>query len=307
MEKEEKKKKKYRRRINRNRRISEPEHIEPSQEEYDHLRDELTFFYQNMPGFKGDPLEKAVDVLEKCKKGWRNCPIKYVDRVRSKSKWNHGGGQNLLQYGFTKRREGSREKALEQIVGRKPTADEIALEHVGRDQILKTLKQDDRNFWLEREIRYREEFDFNNSSDYALLMEVLSDEVEHKRIIQLRLKTTDPKLLADLSRAATECFNRLERALKALGVTRDQRKGELDDSGEDVASLAAKLDEKERKARAFKEYDAQEREEYLRRKSMMPNTFMVEGLPRPVHNRIPDMKEILRLEREAGRDSNGGN
>jgi hypothetical protein len=177
--------------------------------------------------------------------------------------------------------------------------DDVVLSQLGRDQILKKLKSPDRRFWMARERYYRQEFDFNESSDFALLMELLSDELEHKRIIDMRLACDDPDSMAALSRSATECFNRMEKALKALGITREQRKDELDTGDGDIASLSMSLDQKKKQLAIIKTLDMEERNDYSAKKYAQGDTFPVEGLPRPLHNRVPEMKEILRIEKEA--------
>jgi len=218
----------------------------------------------------------------------------------------HPGGANLVTWGEYKKKQAAKEAALEMSIDEiaentQNTENEI-LSQIGRDQILKKLKSPDRKFWLAREKFYRNEFDFNDSSDFALLMELLSDELEHKRIVEMRLTTDEPDDLVALSRSATECFNRLEKAQRSLGITREQRKDELDDGEGDIAALSVNLDKKLKTIEAIKKADLIERDEYLAKKHARGDTFIIKGLPRPVHNRIPDMESIRKIEKEAGID-----
>jgi hypothetical protein len=177
---------------------------------------------------------------------------------------------------------------------------------------LRSLRAPDKRFWKQREDYYRREFDFNSSSDFSLLIEVISNEIKIHKIHEMEFaeleKTIDPeddesgpdpqKLLA-LSKMTAEAHKQLQDSLKALGVTRDQRKEELESGEGDIASLSLSLDKKERAREALAAAYAEEEQAGLRRKYLRGDVYEV-GLERAIHNRTPEGDEAAEIIKESG-------
>lgn len=283
-----------------------PEELFPSDEEIAIHRDKLIEYYSNMPGFKKDPIEKANSIIEICKKGWTQCPKTFEARVKVKSRMRDGK-KGLVSRGIKTRAKSAVNLALEKQYDEthKKAEKKFIEDHIGLKSILDKLDKDDKRFLKQRWVYYNKEFEINTSSDYALLMEVLVDELEQKRIAEARITCdpTDHDTLSTLSKTASECLVRLEKSLKSLGVTREQRKDELDDGAETIAELALQVDKKLKKHAVLEKMRAVEEEEMLKVKFNQGDTFVVPGLPRPVHNRIPDIAEIVKIAKATGMDN----
>jgi hypothetical protein len=286
-----------------NRRLKQPVQFEPSDELIAEWRSKLVEYYGNMPGFTEDPIEKATSIIEAAKSGWRNCPDSFEGRILMKSKMRGKARSGLVPRGVRQREKGAEEKSIEQQYEEThgKTERKIIDDHIGLSSILKILPVADKKFFKQRWTFYNTEFDINSSSDYALLMEVVVDELEQKRIVEARLKcdATDHDTLSTLSKTASECLVRLEKSLKALGVTREQRKDEMEEDAESVATLSLQLDKKKKKKAARQRMEKEEEQDMQLVKFNRNDTYPVEGIERPLHNRIPDMKEIVKITQEA--------
>jgi hypothetical protein len=281
-----------------------PKELFPGEEEVAQWRDEIIGYYDNFPGFEGDPVEKADKIIEECKKGWTNAPKTFEKRILIKARMKGRIREGITSWGVAKRAEGAIENGIEREFEQTHGKNErkVIYEHIGLNTILNKLRGNDRKFFKQRWAYYNREFDINSSSDYALLMEVVVDELEQKRIAEARADCgpEDEDKLVLLSKVASECLVRIEKAQKALGITREQRKDELDSDGETIAELAVSLDRKKKKLDLRKEMQSVEEEEMMKVKYSRNDTYPVEGLPRPLHNRIPDMAEISKILRESG-------
>lgn len=298
-----------------------PEILDPSQEEIENAKEELVAHYRLLPGFNGDPIQKTHEVIEACKVGWRNCPKTFGERIRVKAKVRHAGGANLRNWGEAKSAEAAGEAAIEQKLNladpleeksaNQASAIEEIIDHIGRDKILRHLNSADRKFWKQREKYYRVEFEFNSSSDFALLLEVISNEIKIQKIHEMEFQELerkpdadgengpDPQKLLAFSKMTAEAHKQLQDSLRSLGVTRDQRKGELESGDGDIASISITLDRKLAARAAVEEAYKVEEDAGLRRKQLRGDVYDA-GLPRAVHNRVPDVEEIQDLIKEAG-------
>lgn len=294
-----------------NAQVSFPEYLNPTVEEMEKARLEVIDFYANLPGFKGDPIEKAEETLEGARKGWRNAPKTFENRIRAKIRTV----QNSRDWAVHKNKESAdkslRETKLTQaltIIDEEPKKD--ALEkyldtHLGRESILSNMMDRDRKFFEQRERYYRGEFEFNSSSDYALLIEAIMDELKIQKIHEMELnelKANNPRhdKLLGLSRMVTEAHMRLEKALRSLGVTRDQRGAELSKAEGDITALVLAYEKKKDAIQIIEAEQNIEEQEGLRRKYLRGDVYPIEGLPRALHNRIPEGVEMQKIIEEAG-------
>ena len=293
-----------------------PKVLHPPQEEVDTLREKLVAHYKAFPGFSGDPLAKADWAIEASRKGWANCPKTFEKRVRTKAKMHHAGGANLRNRGELTSQKASREGAIEAAIDsadplHQPAIEEV-IDHIGRDKVLRALKAPDKKFWKQREKYYRREFEFNSSSDFTLLIEVISNELKIAKIHEMEfeelerapdsdkgIEGPDPQKLLALSKMTSEAHKQLADSLKSLGVTRDQRRDELENADGDISSLSLSLDKKLAAVAAVQEADRVEEEAGLKRKYLRGDVHDI-GLDRAIHNRIPNADEVAEIISESG-------
>lgn len=292
-----------------------PEPINPPIEELEAERERILEFYTNLPKFTGDPIAKTNEVLESCKVGWRNAPHSFKTRVDFKIK-NVGRMQN---WGANRKKEKAEEVQRENIINeaidiqekqnepekKKTKLDEYIDTQLGRAAIVSSLSEKDRKFFEQRERYYRSEFEFNNSSDFSLLIEVIADELKIQKIHEMEFEELKQDIpshgkLMGLSKMVTEAHQRLERSLRGLGVTRDQRKDELDKAEGDITQLVIQYEKKKQAIDLLEKEQKQEEDEGLRRKYLRGDVYPTEGLERALHNRIPEGLEARKIIEEAG-------
>ena len=133
------------------------------------------------------------------------------------------------------------------------------------------LSTDEKKFWIEREEYYRTEFDFNNSADQSMLLQVLAEEVIQRRLIASRLDDVDCVHLQDVEDAMEASFRRLEKGLKVLGITREQREKSGSEQEGNIASLSEIVEKKLKRIDALRAKD-EEKESFLQK---MRNTEQV--------------------------------
>jgi hypothetical protein len=297
----------------------EPIVINPLQSEVDEAREVLIQHFTHLPKFEGDPIAKANEVIEACRVGWMNSPKTFYERIRQKAKFRHSGGANMMTWAEVNSVEASKDIAIAQQFDKNSPRplprllpSEEIIDHLGREKILRALNNADKKFWKQRENYYRREFDFNSSSDFTLLIEVISNELKIAKIHQMEFEELEKKPVANdpmsgpdaqkllaLSKMTIDAHKQLQESLKALGVTRDQRKEELDMSDGDLASLSMSLDKKLRAQTAIDAANREEEELGLRRKYLRGDVYNA-GLERAIHNQIPQSEEIAEIIKESG-------
>jgi hypothetical protein len=109
-----------------------------------------------------------------------------------------------------------------------------------------------------------------------------------------------PQALSAIAKMINDAHARLQASMKNLGITRDQRKDELNKKVGDIASIAINLDRKKKLQEKIEEVWKREELEGLERKARRGDVYYVEGLDRPIHDQIPEMTEIDEILKESG-------
>lgn len=261
------------------RNIKMPPVLEPTEAELTEVKTGLTQYYSNNPNFlkNGETIDSKIDeVIEKCKVGWV-CASKtsFIKRVQWYTKWNSTSIRNRFDYQ-------PNYAAIEQIKTQEAIKKKSQLSSDVCSTILRgMLTSSEKKFWLEKEEQYRSEFEFNTSSDSALLMQLLLEELTLFRYASRRIQNPDDNSIEDL---ITESNKRLINAQKALGVTREQRENATNEADGNIAQLSLIVDEKLSRIEKIKEKDRLEEE------AMMQKHINKEALSLV----RPDMAEVLR-------------
>lgn len=100
---------------------------------------------------------------------------------------------------------------------------------------LKELLNDgEREFYEARKAKYIEDFELNESSDDSILTMCLMEEVIYRRLMLYQGENPSKSI----DRPLKECQDRLLKALKALGMTREQRQGQKVTVTHSISDLA---------------------------------------------------------------------
>jgi len=250
--------------------------LDPTAEEVKRAEEMLRSFLENHPEKlkENETIEdKVQQIIQKAIEGYPYAPKTFLGRIRSISRINLGyddrlGGTDINSYIH------KREEEIQKILAER---EKDLYPGLSMQDLRKSLSPAERKRWIEREAYYRNEFDLNNASDVPLLLQVLTEEIIQYRLIKQKLKDQN----ADVDKQLTESYNRLNKALEHLGITRRQRQSVKQESEGNIAKLAEILDEKLRRIDAIMEKDLRE-EETLGKLRSSPEVFRY--LPQELHD-----------------------
>jgi hypothetical protein len=247
----------------RKRKFKPAKRLNPSEVEVNRVREALRKYYTERPhlveGY--DSIDDRInEVIEKAKEGYTCAPKTFIGRIKALVRWSD------IDYYVVPALSGDTSASFTNWRARKiaqvlKQSEKALYPGLSAKELRASLGPGERKFWIEREKKYREEYDLNDSSDWPLLMQVLLEEITQRRLTLKKLK--DPE--ADLEDELNNSYKRLINALKALGITREQRRKDYDQSSENIASLSVRLEEKLKRIAALKEKDALEENELMRK------------------------------------------
>jgi hypothetical protein len=151
--------------------------LHPTEQELNTVNNGLKGFYGNNPQFLKNGIsieDKIKEVTEECKVGWICAPNSFIKRIEWKTKWNTKGLKNRLDY-VDNYANAEQIKIQEELTDKKKGKD--LYPGISAKTLRDVLPVDEKRFWQEREVYYRQEFEFNNSSDWSLLMQLLLEEL----------------------------------------------------------------------------------------------------------------------------------
>jgi hypothetical protein len=153
-------------------------------------------------------------------------------------------------------------------------------------EMLSGLTNREKRIFKQRVESYKKEFDLNDSSDYAMILQIVADEVLQRRYIRdiLLEKKNDVSKLIDLLN------KRLSSNLETLGITRSKRKELQEEQEGHVAQISDSLDEKLRSIAKIHKEHMEEEDMYMKMKNSRSG---------PV-NVIPSMQELQETAEEFG-------
>lgn len=244
------------RKYRRKKTFADAPYIQPTEYEIKFVTDGLTQYYQNNPQFikKGETVESKIkDVMERASKGYICAPKNYLKRIQFITKWNTTALKNRFDYkpNFENAKQIQLQKEFKEN-------DVKTSETISYGFDIKKMIPDpnERKYWQQREQKYRDEFDFNNSSDWGLLLQVLLEELTQFRLARRRVSNPDD----DVEVLITDSYMRLIKAQEALGITRKQREAAQNETEGNIAQLVVKYEEKIAHIERIREKDRLEEE-----------------------------------------------
>lgn len=210
-------------------------------------------------------IRKTIErVFTEAQIGWNRAPRDLDTRIKIKSGYQWKSHENLNPKFHIEK-----ETTIEEEVTEDP-----------ENYLLAYLSKEEKEWWLKREDKYRQDFDFNSSSDEMLLKQLLAEELIQRRALIKQLKNKDN----DYNKMLTEVLKRITEVQAKLGITREQRSGILDNVDGNIASLAVTLEEK---LANMPEKMRKEQEEELYYSNLKNQ--------RPPHNILPPIEKIEAL------------
>ena len=206
--------------------------MEISETEISQARKKLISHFLEVLESEDQATVKTEEIILKALEGWDQAPKTFKARINKLAKFGPDSPK-----GDSKSRTQAEEKKLHQKV------DELynKRKYKGNLDILFTAYNlVERKYFLEREIYYYTEFEFNQSSDFAVLFSLLADEVRLYRLHTLQAQEPEE----NYSKQITDAHQRILTGQKALGITKDQRDSLNKKSEGSVSELSIDLDKK---------------------------------------------------------------
>lgn len=182
--------------------------------------------YYLQKGLDERKIQETIDlILKEAQIGWPRAPKDIDTRIKIKSgyQWkSHGNLKPNLNSVYTEIKEEEPE------------------ENFSDDYLVKSLSNNEKDWWRLRRTEYMRDFEFNSSSDKILLEQLLAEEVIQRRTLIDQLGSRN----RDFSKQLNDILKRITDLQTKLGITREQRAGILDSIDGNVAQLALSLDKK---------------------------------------------------------------
>lgn len=235
--------------------------LHPTSEEVEHWRDQLRPLYEIRLGEgKVTEIEEAITkAIEKAKVGWPGAPKSFAARVRNASKKWGVDGENTknLKNNEATIEEKERKKVQDTVLKRRQRELDAFMSLY--DGFTKSLETEDEKYFHSRVRYYMREMRFNMSSDLPLLLELIAEELLHRRIMTKVATSEDLSAIATLSKMLKLITENMSNIQKTLGITRQQRQSALGGTEGSVAEVSMLLDEKKKSiAKIEKEEKRQE-------------------------------------------------
>lgn len=214
-----------------------------SKDTIEETKDWLRNLYKVIPYKYGNVEEKIQNIINDCISGWgETTPTTFEKRLKVKV-----GGAVYAKYNniLARRRElsllGLSEEEINDQLSllnkgtkntkkrrKKMSSAEIYLEsqviaNSEKNTLRSYLNKEEKDYWMQRELEYRKEFDFNTSSDKVLLEEVIYNEVLIRRIRIAKMTGDIEKLEQIKSLKEDLILENHRKILEKLGVLRIQR------------------------------------------------------------------------------------
>jgi hypothetical protein len=267
--------------------FSVPEVFAPSDYVLETITSGLTKYYTDNPSFikNGDTIEgKIAEVVKKSKEGWKCAPKTFEGRISTLTKYNTEALKTRFDY------EPNYPSAQSVRLQKELKKDEKKLNdfQVFSTSQRKALSTEERKHIVEIEKQYLEEFEFNRSSDIALLRQLILEELQQFRLTRRRIEQdpglSDINIEDELDRSNI----RLIKAQQSLGITRKQRDDSNANDEGNVAHLAKLYEEKVKRIQAKEEADL------LEEQTMMKLHSNLDGLKELDKIGMSDMADSLR-------------
>lgn len=242
------------------RKIGKPISIQLSDASYIVWLEKLSKFFEATGLDIGTATQKAEGILTEAQKGWPHAPKDINVRIKMKSGYDWHPHKNLK----------SNSESLPNV----------KVANLKRDQTINELYQWENNladgekrWWNERESTYRREFEFNKSSDEPLLFQLLTEELNQKRLATILLE--NPRKADLYSKLMTDSLKRLQDTQAKLGITREQRADLLENAEGDISTLSIKFEDKIKLAKEkIKEWAKEEAaQKFIKEREGINNTL----------------------------------
>lgn len=213
----------------------EDKRLDVSQDEINWATELLSSHYREHPKFRENYPEKVDDILQKAINGWdtKACPKTFRTRIYVLSGVKKSGSKNMITSIQAK------EKKLSDMY--KDLMSETAKYQTSISKsVLDSLDTQDKKRFLELLKQYNNDYEFDTSSDQALLVQLISNQLLLARLVVKQFTVPSTSLTNDITKLTSSIMDLEDK----LGITRKQRETAGKTIQGDVASISLELDKK---------------------------------------------------------------
>lgn len=253
--------------------------------------DEIAIWKEELDSIVRDRKKKLSDeevaqeieiIIAKAKKGWKKAPKTFSGRVRNIAKtWGKETSGRKKKKEDSKKDELYINKDRETILGKRKK--EIAKFLEFYSEFIESLSEGEKDYFSERVKFYLKEFKFNMSSDLPLLLELITMEMVHRRLMTTLASSEDNKEIKSSASLMKSIVADMSSIQATLGITRIQRQKAMGGTEGSVAEVSVLLEKKKKQLAKIKEEEEKQEELLMQAK-----------ISRSDLNPIPDDKEELR-------------
>lgn len=270
--------------------------LHPTEEELAYWKGQISNHCVSILGLSSqEEIEKRTqDVLNKAISGWERAPKTFSARVRNLTKNWGVSGENKDKLKPIRDQLAGKETKNDQRMRRKESELNTFLELY--DGFASQLAEADRRYFDRRVRYYLGEFNFNMSSDLPLVLELVTEELLHRRVMtQMATQTEDFTASLEASsiysRVLKQITENMSNIQKILGITRQQRQTALGGTEGSVSEISVKLEEKKKNIAKIRAEEKKQEE-----------TLMNAKIERGDLNQLPEDPETLRALISASED-----
>jgi len=239
--------------------------LHPTQDEQDYWAEQIKPIFERRFGKDNqDKVDEAVlDVIEKAKAGFANAPKTFSGRVRMLSKdFGVQGRAKKQQKKAKKTKKVQKDARRDTMLARRER--EVAEFMKLYEGYTKELSKLDRDYFKERINYYMREIRLNMSSDLPLLLQLITLELTHRKLMvqMAEADETNLKALSDITKVLNLATENMSDVQKTLGISRQQRQKAMGGSEGSVAEISITLEDKKKKIAQI-EREEREQEELL--------------------------------------------
>lgn len=291
------------RKYRRKKTFAQSEYIEPNAHEREIVVNGLTEFYKNNPQFikNNETIEEKIDaIIKECSKGWICAAKSFIKRVEWKTKWNSNSIEQ--RFDFKENYGNAKQIQLQKDLKKLESSSKVSQSQSAMDIRKIIPSAEERKYWNERESHYRGEFEFNMSSDWPLLLQVLLEELTQWRLVRRRIINPDD----DVEILIVGSYQRMIKAQEALGITRKQREEAQNETEGNIGQLAKQYEEKKDLISKIKERDRLEEEAKMREHDNRDGLKLLpDDLAEALRN-VNEISDILDIQEEIDKKEKPG-
>jgi hypothetical protein len=248
----------------------------PSEEEVEYYRKELTDLYKLRLG-TDDVSEQVENILKTSIDGFTNAPktlkarVYSIAKIGQKHEKHRKAKESTKPKNYTKLALDSRVKKLQEFIDL-------------YDGFAKHLIDEDKQYVNKRLEFYIKEFEFNQSSDLPLLLQLITEELLQRRLmIFLATNMNDESgaiIIADASKAIKNLSDDMSNLQVKLGITRQQRETATGAKEGSISEIVVQLEKKKKKIAEVEKIEREQEQIWEEMKKK-----------RGDYNPVPDSKE----------------